>query len=173
MGAAPPLSYRICGSDTALAQRWLRRLMANKTKVTPQNEEVPEKEGPETPPDSQLLDLSDAAVKTLIRSAKKRDSEFAAVDAQPRNVHGFRRYVAAVQILRAVCRGRRAVPPYAVDRRPRSHHRRHRARFREFCAHTERRADSDERRLHRYAPKADYRHRGWEDRDQRNGHPAL
>src|SRR5258708_1449760 len=73
MGAAPPLSYRICGSDTALAQRWLRRLMANKTKVTPQNEEVPEKvEGPETPPDSQLLDLSDAAVKTLIRSAKKR-----------------------------------------------------------------------------------------------------
>src|SRR6266481_7404353 len=72
MGAAPPLSYRICGSDTALAQRWLRRLMANKTKVTPQNEEVPEKEGPETPPDSQLLDLSNAAVKTLIRSAKKR-----------------------------------------------------------------------------------------------------
>ena len=46
--------------------------MANKTKVTPQNEEVPEKEGPETPPDSQLLDLSDAAVKTLIRNAKKR-----------------------------------------------------------------------------------------------------
>ncbi|HEY3622703.1 MAG TPA: RNA polymerase sigma factor region1.1 domain-containing protein, partial [Roseiarcus sp.] len=46
--------------------------MANKTKVTPPNEEVPEKEGPETPPDSQLLDLSDAAVKTLIRSAKKR-----------------------------------------------------------------------------------------------------
>src|SRR6266566_7688579 len=72
MGAAPPLSYRICGSGTALAQRWLRRLMANKTKVTPQNEEVPEKEGPETPPDSQLLDLSNAAVKMLIRSAKKR-----------------------------------------------------------------------------------------------------
>jgi RNA polymerase primary sigma factor len=46
--------------------------MANKTKVTPQNEELPEKEGPETPPDSQLLDLSDAAVKTLIRNAKKR-----------------------------------------------------------------------------------------------------
>src|SRR6266436_6517454 len=68
MGAAPPLSYRICGSDTALAQRWLRRLMANKTKVMPQNEEVPEKEGPETLPD----DLSDAAVKKLIRFAKKR-----------------------------------------------------------------------------------------------------
>ena len=46
--------------------------MANKTKVTPQNEELPEKEGPETPPDSQLLDLSDAALKTLIRNAKKR-----------------------------------------------------------------------------------------------------
>ena len=31
-----------------------------------------EKEGPETSPDSPLLDLSDAAVKKLIRSAKKR-----------------------------------------------------------------------------------------------------
>src|SRR6266511_804182 len=46
--------------------------MASKTKITPQNEEVPEKEGPETPSDSPLLDLSDAAVKKLIRSAKKR-----------------------------------------------------------------------------------------------------
>src|SRR4029450_12149338 len=46
--------------------------MASKTKMTPQNEEVLEKEGPETPPDSPRLDLSDAAVKTLIRSAKKR-----------------------------------------------------------------------------------------------------
>src|SRR5712691_2504319 len=46
--------------------------MASKTKVTPQKEEVPEKEGPETPTDSPLLDLSDAAVKTLIRGAKKR-----------------------------------------------------------------------------------------------------
>ena len=35
--------------------------MASKTEVTPQKEEVPEKEGPETPPDSPLLDLSDAA----------------------------------------------------------------------------------------------------------------
>ena len=35
-------------------------------------QEVPEKEGPETPPDSPLLDLSDAAIKKLIRSAKKR-----------------------------------------------------------------------------------------------------
>ena len=33
-----------------------------KTKVTPQQEEMLEKEGPETPPDSPPLDLSDAAV---------------------------------------------------------------------------------------------------------------
>ena len=46
--------------------------MASTTKVTPQKEEMLEKEGPETPPDSPLLDLSDAAVKKLIRSAKKR-----------------------------------------------------------------------------------------------------
>src|SRR5450756_716395 len=42
--------------------------MASKIKVTPQKEEMLEKEGPET----SLLDLSDAAVKELIRSAKKR-----------------------------------------------------------------------------------------------------
>ena len=46
--------------------------MATKTNATPQKEEVPKKEGPETPPDSPPLDLSDAAVKKLIRSAKKR-----------------------------------------------------------------------------------------------------
>src|SRR5260370_39382170 len=46
--------------------------MASKTKMTRQNEKVPEKERPETPPDSPLLDLSDAAVKKLIRTAKKR-----------------------------------------------------------------------------------------------------
>src|SRR5674476_715082 len=46
--------------------------MASKTNATPQKEEVPKKEGPETSPDSPLLDLSDAAVKKLIRSAKKR-----------------------------------------------------------------------------------------------------
>jgi len=46
--------------------------MASKTKVTPQKEEMLEKEGPETSPDSPLLDLSDAAIKKLIRSAKKR-----------------------------------------------------------------------------------------------------
>ena len=46
--------------------------MASKTKVTPQKEAMLEKQGPETPPDSPLLDLSDAAVKKLIRTAKKR-----------------------------------------------------------------------------------------------------
>src|SRR4029077_4823114 len=44
------------------------RLMASKTEETPQKEEMPEKEGPETLPD----DLSDAAITKLIRSAKKR-----------------------------------------------------------------------------------------------------
>jgi RNA polymerase primary sigma factor len=42
--------------------------MASKIKVTPQNEETEEKEVIETP----LLDLSDAAVKKLVRNAKKR-----------------------------------------------------------------------------------------------------
>src|SRR5262245_1273970 len=48
--------------------------MASKTEERPQKEEMPEKEGPETLPDTPLplLDLSDAAVKKLIRSAKKR-----------------------------------------------------------------------------------------------------
>ena len=46
--------------------------MASKTNATPQKEEVPKKEGPETPPDSPLLDLSDAAVKKMIKLAKKR-----------------------------------------------------------------------------------------------------
>src|SRR6516164_5494815 len=58
--------------DPARAQRRLWRLMASKTEETSQKEEMPEKEGPETLPDSPLLDLSDAAVKKLIRSAKKR-----------------------------------------------------------------------------------------------------
>jgi RNA polymerase primary sigma factor len=46
--------------------------MPSKPKVTPQVEPVPGKKGPETPPDSPLLDLSDAAIKKLIRTAKKR-----------------------------------------------------------------------------------------------------
>ena len=46
--------------------------MASKIQETPQKEEMQEKEGPETLPDSPLLDPSDAAVKKLIRSAKKR-----------------------------------------------------------------------------------------------------
>ncbi len=46
--------------------------MASKTEGTPQNEEAVENESLENPPDTPLLDLSDAAVKKLIRSAKKR-----------------------------------------------------------------------------------------------------
>jgi RNA polymerase primary sigma factor len=46
--------------------------MASKIKMTSQKEETLEKDGQETPPDGPLLDLSDAAVKELIRSAKKR-----------------------------------------------------------------------------------------------------
>jgi RNA polymerase primary sigma factor len=46
--------------------------MASNLKATSQNGDVPEKETPEAAPDSPLLDLSDAAVKKLIRSAKKR-----------------------------------------------------------------------------------------------------
>jgi hypothetical protein len=37
--------------------------MASKIMVTPQREEMLEKEGPETSPDGPLLDLSDAAIK--------------------------------------------------------------------------------------------------------------
>ena len=46
--------------------------MASKIKVRPQKEEMPEKEGPEALPDRPVLDLSEAAVKELIRGAKKR-----------------------------------------------------------------------------------------------------
>ena len=46
--------------------------MASKTRTPPQKDEVPENEGLETSPDSPLLDLSDAAVEKLIRTAKKR-----------------------------------------------------------------------------------------------------
>jgi RNA polymerase primary sigma factor len=46
--------------------------MATKSNARPQKEALPQKEGPGTPPDSPLLDLPGAAVKKLIRSAKKR-----------------------------------------------------------------------------------------------------
>jgi hypothetical protein len=46
--------------------------MASKSKATPQKEEVPEKEDPEAPPDSPLLDLPDAAIRRIIKQAKKR-----------------------------------------------------------------------------------------------------
>jgi RNA polymerase primary sigma factor len=51
------------------ARLW--RFMAKKIKVASQNEEMLEKEGSETAPDSPLLDQSDAAVKDLISSAEK------------------------------------------------------------------------------------------------------
>jgi RNA polymerase primary sigma factor len=46
--------------------------MAGQTKVPPQKEPVPQGEDPTSPPDRPLLDLSDAAIKKLIRTAKKR-----------------------------------------------------------------------------------------------------
>src|SRR3954470_14894466 len=45
--------------------------MASKTKATPQKEDGPEKEASDSP-DSPLLDLSDAAVRKMIKLAKKR-----------------------------------------------------------------------------------------------------
>jgi RNA polymerase primary sigma factor len=46
--------------------------MASTIKVTPQKEKIPENEVSETPPDRPVLDLLDAAVKALVRTAKKR-----------------------------------------------------------------------------------------------------
>jgi RNA polymerase primary sigma factor len=46
--------------------------MAGQTKVPPQKEPVPQGEDPTSPPDRPLLDPSDAAIKKLIRTAKKR-----------------------------------------------------------------------------------------------------
>ena len=46
--------------------------MASNTNATPQEEGVPKEEGSETPLDSPLLDLADAAVKQMIKGAKKR-----------------------------------------------------------------------------------------------------
>src|SRR5260370_4170248 len=59
-------------SPPGRARRRLWRFMASSPKVTRQKDKVPEKGGSETPPDSPLLGLSDAAVKKLIRTAKKR-----------------------------------------------------------------------------------------------------
>jgi RNA polymerase primary sigma factor len=46
--------------------------MASETKGTPQKEQVPPGQDPASPPDRPLLDLSDAAIKRLIHTAKKR-----------------------------------------------------------------------------------------------------
>src|SRR5262245_30956031 len=66
------LSVERADRNLAWAQRRLWGFMASKTKMTRQKEEVLEKEGSDSPPDRPLLDLLGAAVKTLIRSAKKR-----------------------------------------------------------------------------------------------------
>jgi RNA polymerase primary sigma factor len=46
--------------------------MASENKVTPQKEQVPQGEEPATAPDRPLLDLSDASIRKLIRTVKKR-----------------------------------------------------------------------------------------------------
>jgi RNA polymerase primary sigma factor len=46
--------------------------MTNKNAPLPQNQETPDRDAADTQPDSPLLDASDAAVKRLIHSAKKR-----------------------------------------------------------------------------------------------------
>jgi RNA polymerase primary sigma factor len=46
--------------------------MASETKLPPQKEQVPQGEDAATPPDSPLLDSSDAAIKKLLRIVKKR-----------------------------------------------------------------------------------------------------
>jgi hypothetical protein len=60
--AIKPLAW-----DSAHARRRLSRFMAIKMKVTPLKEEkMEEKEGPETLPESPLLELPDAAVKKAV-----------------------------------------------------------------------------------------------------------
>src|SRR5262245_38809107 len=46
--------------------------MARKTKLPPKKGETPQNEGPAFPPDRPLLDLSDAAITTLVHAAKQR-----------------------------------------------------------------------------------------------------
>src|SRR5712691_9041238 len=72
VGHARPLRGRPRpGADSAPA---VERLMASKIKATqPEDkEEVPKKEPPETPDAPLLFDLSDAAVRKMIKAAKKR-----------------------------------------------------------------------------------------------------
>src|SRR5262249_50452659 len=68
-----PFRLRLRGKTAirrGLSAGW--RLMANDVKAKPAEDVVPEKRAPETAPDSPLLDVSDAAVKKLIRTGKKR-----------------------------------------------------------------------------------------------------
>jgi RNA polymerase primary sigma factor len=62
--------------------------MASKAKMTRQKEDVLGKEGPETPPDNPLLDLSNAAVKKFIRAVKKRGYViFEQINSLPKEVN--------------------------------------------------------------------------------------
>jgi hypothetical protein len=66
---------RISRSSSASVTPPLRaaeRLMISKTNLTPQKEEVPQKQDPEPPPDSPLFDLSDGGAEKLIRTARTR-----------------------------------------------------------------------------------------------------
>jgi hypothetical protein len=45
--------------------------MASKTRLTPPKEDVPEKEGSETPPDHPSFDLKDAGIERLVRHGQK------------------------------------------------------------------------------------------------------
>src|SRR5580658_1191675 len=72
--SAESVQRDLCAQCAAWSRRWC---MASKTKAVQKDkekkEEAPEKEAPETPDTPlPLLDLSDAAVKKLIRNAKKR-----------------------------------------------------------------------------------------------------
>jgi RNA polymerase primary sigma factor len=72
--------------------------MAGKVQVTAPKEAMPEKEAPEIP----LLNLSDAAVTALIRSAKKRgyvthDQVHALLSTEERQVRADREHPGEVQ----------------------------------------------------------------------------
>src|SRR3984957_20435887 len=72
--SAESVDSDLCAQCAAWSRRWC---MASKTKAVQKDkekkEEAPEKDAPETPDTPlPLLDLSDAAVKKLIRTAKKR-----------------------------------------------------------------------------------------------------
>src|SRR5215471_7972395 len=75
MGSASPLGYRLrdrvairCGDPAPGGGE----SMTSKQAPPPQDQETPDREPAEAQTDRPLLDVSDAAVKSLIRTAKKR-----------------------------------------------------------------------------------------------------